>query len=343
MSKGTKPLEGIRIVELTTYVAAPGAARILADQGADVIKFEQIIGDPTRFQGYLLTCPTKEDENPCFDLVNANKRFVAIDIKTQKGMEIIHKCLENSDVLITNYREDALKKINLSYEQVSARYPEIVYGHINSYGEKGADAGDNPTAFALAQGVTAALLKRERTGKGDKVSVSLFHTAIWTLSQSILSTQYKAKYPVSYNESPLSSLTGHPYKCADGKWVIIMLLDFAKYFKPFYKSINREDLIDNSKFNTPLAAKQNQSELVEILSKEIGSKPYEVWGKKWKTLDIHFEALKHISTPPIQFREMGQAEYKTTGGAGANTVEILKSLGYTSKEIEEMKNNKIVK
>lgn len=399
-----KPLEGIRVIDLTTYLAGPGAARILADQGAEVIKVEPLNGDPARIQGRLLTCPIKDNENPQFDMENANKKFISVNLKEKTGLEIVYKLLENADVLITNYREDALVKLKLTYEELSKKYPKLVYGHVNSFGEKGPDAsrpgydfvayfgrsgfsldtvvdgsiplintggaGDHPTGVAIAQGITSALVKQQRTGKGDKVSVSLYHTAIWTLATLITSTQYKAKYPVQYNEPPLSPVVGHPYKTADGKWILIILFDFAKYWKPFCRSIGREDFIEDSKFNTPMGAKMNQFELVKILSEIIGSEPYEVWAKKWKALDIPFEVLRHISdvpkdeqaiinnflhpinypsgktvylpTPPIQFRDMGVPEYKTTGGVGADTVEVLESLNFNLKEIEAMRENRIV-
>lgn len=400
-----KPLEGIRIVDLTTFIAGAGAARILADQGADVIKIEPIEGDPTRIQGALLTCPIKDDENPQFDVENANKKLISVNLKEKEGLEIVFKLLENADVLITNYREDALKKLQLTYEELSAKYPRLVYGQVNSFGEKGAEAarpgydlvayfgrtgfsldtvaegsiplinlagaGDHPTSVALAQGVAAALVKQQRTGKGDKVSVSLYHTAIWTLATLITSTQYKAKYPITYNEPSLSPVAGHPYKSADGKWVLIMILDFNKYWIPLCKSIGREDLIENPKFNTPMGAKKNQAELVKILCEIIASEPYEVWAEKWKEADIPFEVLKHISdvskdeqahvnnflhpvnypsgktvylpTPPIQFREMGEPQYKTTSVVGADTAEILESLGYDSEKIKAMMENKVIR
>ncbi|MBR0599358.1 CaiB/BaiF CoA transferase family protein [Sinanaerobacter chloroacetimidivorans] len=399
-----KPLEGIRVIDLTTYLAGPGASRILADQGADVIKVEPLAGDPARIQGRLLTCPIKDDENPQFDMENANKKFIAVNLKEKKGLEIIHKLLEDADVLVTNYREDALVKLKLTYEELSVKYPKLVYGHINSFGEKGPDAarpgydfvayfgrsgfsldtvvdggiplvniggaGDHPTGVALAQGIAAALIKQQRTGKGDKVSVSLYHTAIWTLATLIASTQYNAKYPVQYSEPPLSPVVGHPYKTADGKWMLIMLFDFNKYWEPFCKSIGREDFLTDPKFNTPMGAKINQLELVEILCGIIGSEPYDVWAKKWEAEDIPFEVLRHMSdvpkdeqavvnnflhpihypsgktvylpTPPIQFKEMGEPDYKTSEGIGANTWEILEGLGYGPQEIMEMKENKLI-
>lgn len=405
MSLYTKPLEGIRVIDLTTFIAGPGAARILADQGADVIKVEPIEGDAYRTSGALFRCPTNEDENPVFDIENANKKLVSINLKTKEGLEIVYKLLEDADVLITNYREKALEKLGLSYETIHEKYPQIVFGHVNSFGQKGKDAnlpgydlvayfarsgflldtvaegsipplnlggaGDHPTSVALAQGVTAALLRQQRTGKGDKVSVSLYHTAIWTLATLIGATQYSAKYPVPYDEPALSPISGHPYKCADGKWILIMILDFKKYWGPFCKTIQREDLIEDTKFNTPVEIKKNQSQLVKTLSEIIASEPYCVWEEKWKAIDLPFEVLRHmhevpedeqaqinefvfpveypsgkkvyLPTTPIQFRERGSLEYKIPSGVGSDTSEVLTALGYSEEIIEKMVNDGIVK
>lgn len=398
-----KPLSGIRVLDLTTHAAGPGAARILADQGADVIKVEPLKGEVWRKQAIMLGFPTDDLENPCFDLLNGNKRFLSIDLKTDKGQKIFHRALENADVLITSYRDKALKKLGISYEQLSKKYPRLVYGHLKGYGEKGPESGrpgydmvtyfarsgimidtaaegqlpliniggigDHPTSVALAQGITSALVRQLRTGKGDKVVVSLYHAAIWAASTLILSTQYGAKYPLSYSEPTFSPVV-HPYKCSDGTWVIMMLVDLYKYWETFCKTIDRPDLISNPKFNTMKAIKKNQPELVDILSNVIVSKPYDEWVKRWKPNDIPYEVVYHmadvtydetarindfiqpvsypsgktayIPTTPIQFREMGTPPLKTTKGIGSETDEILQELGFSSEEINQMKIEKVV-
>jgi len=103
-----KPFAGVKVVDLSTVIAASSAARILADQGAEVIKVEALSGDLHRVQGAILGVPAQADENPVFDVENANKRFVALDLKSAAGRKILLDLLQGADVLITNYREDAL-------------------------------------------------------------------------------------------------------------------------------------------------------------------------------------------------------------------------------------------
>lgn len=404
MTDNTKPLAGIRILDLTTHAAGPGASKMLADQGADVIKVEPLEGEPWRKQAMMLSFPTKDEEAPCFDMLNGNKRFLAVDLKSDKGQEILHKALKNADAFITSYRDAALNKLGISYEQLAPKYPRLVYGHVKGYGERGPEAdrpgydmvtyfarsgimidtvaegqipliniggiGDHPTSVALAQGVASALVKQARTGKGDKVTVSLFHAAVWAASTLILSTQYGVKYPLSYSRPTFSPIV-HPYKCSDGNWVIMMMVDQGKYWAQFCKSLDRPDLIDNPKFHTMKGMKENEAEMVDLLSKIIATKPVDEWVRRWKPEDIPHEVVNHmadvpsdetarlnyfvqpvtypsgktayIPTTPMQFREMGDPPLKITTGVGSETFEILRELGYSQEEIKEMQKENVVK
>ncbi len=393
-----KPFSGVKVIDLSTVIAASSAARILADQGAEVIKVEALGGDLHRVQGAILGVPIKNDENPVFDIVNANKSFFALDLKHPSGKKILYKLLEDADAIITNYREDALERLGLTYEQLSKDFPGLVYGHVNAYGEKGEDAqkpgydiiayfgrtglsidtgtaenyplvnlagmGDHPTGVALAQGVSAALYKKLRTGLGDKVSVSLYHTGIWTTATMQPSVQVGNRYPQPYNEPVLLPVMGHPYKTADNEWVVLMLFDFDKYWKALCESLDLPELMDDVRFNTRLANKKNQRALVEILSPLIQSKTLGELTEKWSARDIPFESFRHMHdvvqdeqalvndfmrpitypsgktfympTPPIQFRESGTMEYKTSCAPGTHTKEILQKVGYTDEDIEKL-------
>jgi len=146
-----KPLEGLSVVDLTTFVAAPVCARLLAEMGARVIKVEPPKGDGWRGTGVSFL-PTRftQEENPIFNLYNSGKDMICLNLKTPKGMAIMHQLLEKADVFVTNNRPSALKRLGLHYEQLKVRYPKLIYGIVLGYGEKGPDA-DKPafdtTAF----------------------------------------------------------------------------------------------------------------------------------------------------------------------------------------------------
>lgn len=200
----TGPLSGIRVLELTTTVSGPMAAMTLADQGADVIKIEPpLVGDPARYLG-----PSRGGVSSMFASLNRNKRSVVLDLKDDDERAVFLRLVETADVLIENYRPGVLDRLGLGYETLSALRPELVYASITGYGDgpyqnrrvfdpliqatsgtaaaQGIDEAtnvrtvifDKVTALTTAQGVTAALLERERTGRGQHLPVTMLESAL---------------------------------------------------------------------------------------------------------------------------------------------------------------------
>ena len=161
MELSVRPLEGITVVELATFVAAPSSARVMADWGANVIKVESPKGDPMRNMGALVNMPTQPDENVAFDQQNSNKHSIVINLKDPDGMAVMHRLLEGADVFVTNNREDALVRMGLSYAQLADRYPRLVYGQVSGYGEEGPHK-DRPGYDITPAAVSAELcMKKE--------------------------------------------------------------------------------------------------------------------------------------------------------------------------------------
>ncbi len=208
------PLQGIRVVEVAMWVAGPSTTAVLGDWGADVIKLEDpTTGDPIR--GFVTR--TMGDPNarirPPFELDNRNKRSVAVDLRTADGHSFALKLIERADVFVTSLRLDAIERMKLDYATLSAKNPRLVYASINGYGHRGpdrnrpaydyaaawarsglmatiAEPGQSPPAqrpamidhavgLGLAGAISAALLARERTGRGREVNISLFSMGLW--------------------------------------------------------------------------------------------------------------------------------------------------------------------
>ncbi len=200
----TGPLSGIRVLELTTTVSGPMAAMTLADQGADVIKIEPpLTGDSARYLG-----PSRGGVSALFASLNRNKRSVVLDLKDDDEREVFLRLVETADVLIENYRPGVLDRLGLGYETLAQRRPELVYASITGYGDgpyhnrrvydpliqatSGTAAAQGPdeptnvrtvifdkvTALTTAQGVTAALLERERTGRGQHLPITMLESAL---------------------------------------------------------------------------------------------------------------------------------------------------------------------
>ena len=248
-----KPLEGIRVLELATYFAAPMCGHILADWGAEVIKVEGPAGDPYRTAYRGQRTPKFDDGCPSFDLENANKKFVCLDAKHPQGREALLKLAAQCDVFLTNNRPRALEKMQMTYEDIKAVNPEIVYADMTGYGSSGplkdkpgydytaffsrsglmadlspkgesvlttvAGFGDHVCAITLAGGICAALLKAKTTGVGEHVNTALYQSAIFIQGNGLLCTYYGREYPRDHFDCNSPLLTC--YKCKDGEWVYL--------------------------------------------------------------------------------------------------------------------------
>jgi crotonobetainyl-CoA:carnitine CoA-transferase CaiB-like acyl-CoA transferase len=400
----TKPLSGYRVVELSTFVAAPSCARLLADWGADVIKVEAGIGDPFRYFGGTMMMPNKENEAPAFELYNANKRGAVMDLKSAEGQEAFHKLLVTADVFVTNNRPEALKKLGLDYDNLKEKYPKLIHAVVTGFGEKGPDVdmpgfdvvafwarsgfladlvkpdeypvytpagfGDLTVGSTLFGGICAALLNREKTGKGDKISVSLFGSAIWYSGLMIMSTQprYGNVFPKArYNGNPLAI----PYRAKDGEWIMLSVIEFERYWGVLCKAIGREELIADPRFDTRDRMMENKPDLIKILEEVFQAKTSAEWMTILQKADIVHDKLRHLKdvvkdeqawandylynftfpngeqavmpSTPIQSVEMGDLPRERGPFLGEHTKEIMEELGYSAEQIERMKASKTIK
>jgi formyl-CoA transferase len=208
------PLEGIRVLDVSTYIAGPAAAVVLGDYGADVIKVEQPgEGDPNRSMVSVAAYPKSEVNYPW--LMDArNKRSIALDLKHASGRAVLDRLIARADVLITNFPLPVRERLRLRHEDVAGLNRRLIYASLTGYGEAGPDRdrsgfdstayfarsglldqlryegqpphfslpaqGDRPTAMALVAGILMALYRRERTGEGTTVATSLLANGLWS-------------------------------------------------------------------------------------------------------------------------------------------------------------------
>lgn len=124
-----KPLKGIKVVDLTTYMATPATGRVLGEWGADVIKVEAAKGDPLRVtQAAVFNMPMSDEENLAFDMCNLNKRFISLNLKSETGAEVMDKLLADADVFLTNTRTKSLKKMGIDWENPACKISEAHHG-----------------------------------------------------------------------------------------------------------------------------------------------------------------------------------------------------------------------
>lgn len=322
------PLENIKVIDLSSFAAVSSTGRLLADWGADVIKVESLRGDAWRQFACVGNVPATEDENPCWEINNSNKRDIALNLRDPDGMEVLHRLLKDADVFITNYRMKALKGMKLTYEDLAPQYPRLVWGHLSGYGEEGPDAkrpgfdvatywartglmldageptaaplsqlygfGDISTGTVLAGGICAALCKQMRTGQGSKVQISLMGNAIWSAGLVIMAAQdaYKDIWPKPRTMPP-SPLTCS-YQCKDGEWIIFCILEYNRYYPDFCNTIGRPDLITDERYNPLEHVKEHNTEFVHLLDRIFATKTRDEWCELFDKTDIVYDKIVHF-------------------------------------------------
>src|SRR6202008_128013 len=283
MEKGI--FEGLKVLDCASFIAAPAAATVLSDFGADVIKIEPPgAGDPYRKLPNLPGYPHSE-HNFAWLLEARNKRSLALDLSKPEGQAVLHKLAAEADVFITNYPPQVRARLGITYDHLAPQNERLIYASFTGYGEKGEEAnkpgfdsnaywarsglmdlvradldttparsiagmGDHPCAMAFYGAIVTALYKRERTGKGSHVSSNLMANGIWAsgvLAQANLcGAKFGERRP---RERALNAVTNH-YKCKDGRWLILSLLNEERQFPTSAPCPGREDLITDPRFAT---------------------------------------------------------------------------------------------
>ncbi len=319
-----KPLEGIKVVELASFVAAPAAGRMLAEMGADVIRVESTAGDPWRFYGVNCGLPVADEENPLFDLYNLGKRDIQLDTKTPEGKEILLRLLGEADVFITNNRLKSLVRAGLDYDSLKDRFPKLIYGLVTGYGQTGPDVdapgydgvaffsrsgmladmaepggypasapgcvGDGATGAALFGGICAALLNREHTGMGDFVETSLFGNAVWLCGTMSAFEQYGYHYPKKRSE--MGALYTF-YKCKDGEWLHLAVTQHDRYWKPLAEALNVPELAEDERFKNAALISRNRAQLIPLLEQAFSQFDYDEIAARLRERDIVFDRMRH--------------------------------------------------
>ena len=323
-------LAGIRVLDLTTFIAAPQCGRALAALGADVVKVEAPDKDYYRIEAPLFEVgiPCTEDENPIFLNANAGKRMIVVNLRSRDGIEVFRRLAEKSDILITNMRTAALEKLGVDYESVHKWNKKLVYGHIDGYGQKGPEApkpgfdsqaylarggylldltekgcvpnemvlgcGDSATGTALLCAVMAGLVKAQTSGEGGYYNVSLLNTAMWNASMHLTLLQGGLKQPTTRKE-PIAFALTNVYQCADGEWVALNTSqNLLETWRQLCTALGVPEAIDDPRFNTLKGQRENRAAAVALLDEYSAKKTYAEWDAILKKTDVAYERTARL-------------------------------------------------
>lgn len=334
-----KLLYGIKVVELTSYIAASSAGKMFAEYGAEVIKVEPINGDPFRQYGTTIGLPANDYENPCFQLVNSGKKSICINLKTEEGLKIFIELLQGADIFFTNIRNINLEKMDITYEKLKDKLPRLVYGHLSGYGELGSDAnmpgfdstaywarggssldlpyegsgplcspfavGDHVASLALLAGLLAALNKKKDSGKGEFVSVSLFGVSIYVNSLCIVPSQQgyaPDSFPMKRN-LPVSPVQ-NSYICKDGKGINLTFIEHERYWERFCRNVvDKPEWIDDIRFSTleEIIQPENNSYVTTVLIDTFLTETSGYWMRLMREQDLPFGIMQHFRDIPNDY------------------------------------------
>ncbi|MGE4616596.1 MAG: CaiB/BaiF CoA-transferase family protein [Gammaproteobacteria bacterium] len=318
-------LEGLRVIEVATFVFAPAAGTVLSDFGAEVIHVEPPgIGDPYRMLTRMRPLPECE-ENYCWLLDSRNKKSVVLDLKREEGHAVLLDLIRGADIFITNYHPSVLEELKLSYATLSAENERLIYAHGTGYGEIGSEVekpgydatawwarsglmdavrpgggelalatagmGDHPSSISIVAGISLALYARERTGRGTKVSSSLTANGAWANSILIQAALCGGKSYVPPTQAGTSNALLNHYRAADGRSFYLVIIKEADEFEQFCIAIERPELVQDPRFEKLEDRRANASELVQILSDWFAARPLAQWQRIFEEHAITFGSI----------------------------------------------------
>jgi crotonobetainyl-CoA:carnitine CoA-transferase CaiB-like acyl-CoA transferase len=397
------PMDGVRVVELGFWVAGPSCGGVLADWGADVIKIEPPEGDP--FRGLFVNAiGTDAPINPPFELDNRGKRSLALDLGTTEGQRIAFELIERADVLVTNLRPAWLERAGFDYESVARRNPRLVYAAVTGYGLRGPDRdrpaydigafwsragiaasltpagadppyqrgamGDHVAGITAAGGVAAALLARERSGRGQLVTTSLLRIGVFVIGWD-MSTQIRLgapAAPVTRTAPPNPVINA--YHDRDGRWFWLLGLQGDRHWPDLVRAVDRAEWLTDARFAGMRPRRENSALLVRLLDEIFATRTLTEWadifdrtGMWWAPVQstdqvatdpqveaagafvevpLGDEGTVRMVASPVDFSDTRWQPRSTAPELGQQSEEILLELGYDWETIAALKARRVI-
>jgi crotonobetainyl-CoA:carnitine CoA-transferase CaiB-like acyl-CoA transferase len=307
------PLDGVRVVEMTSWMAAPSAGAMLADLGADVIKVEPLKGDVVRGLSRQPKAPAGSPEiDYSFTADNRGKRSIAVAVDQPEGAGLVRRLVADADVFLCNLLPHRQERYGLDPDTLLDLNPRLVHATLTGYGTSGPDAlrpgydvtaffgrgaitdtgiepggeapqpraaqGDHTTGIAMVTGILAALRLAEREGVGQVVDASLMGTAAWTMMTDLSASLVDGRQGSKRDRRHLISALGNRFRCADDRWIILNMPE-AHWWPRFCTTMGRPEWIDDPRFVTVKLRFDHMPEIIDLIDEVFATKTLGEWGE----------------------------------------------------------------
>lgn len=395
MTSAQRPFDGLKVLDCASYIAGPAAATILGDFGAEVIKIEPPEGDPLRTM-YRLPGSPPADRNYPWELDSRGKRSLVLDLKQPAGQAVLHRLVAQADVFITNLPLPVRRRLAISQDDLLPLNPRLVYASLTAYGETGPEAekagfdvtaywarsglmdmvradqsaapsksvagmGDHPSAVTLFAAITTALYQRERSGRGGAVGTSLLANGLWSNSVQVQAQLSGVVYPPRPPRERAPNALNNIYRCADGRWLNLVVLNEARQWRALAQVLGLADLTDDSRFATSELRGAHSAQLVHMFDQRFATEPLAHWRPLLDGAGITFGLIGTLADIPAdaQMRHAGalvasdhgpgwtvanpirldSAPHCPPGAAptlGQHSLDVLREAGYSADEITQL-------
>jgi crotonobetainyl-CoA:carnitine CoA-transferase CaiB-like acyl-CoA transferase len=322
--------EGLKVIDCASYIAAPAAATVMSDFGAEVIKIEPLTGDPYRTPAQP-PVDARSPVNPNWLMDSRNKKGLSLNLASDAGRAILDRLARDADVFITNYPPNVRKRLRLTYEDISALNPRLIYASFTGFGETGPDAnkpgfdatvwwarsgmmdlvragdtppvrslpgmGDHPSAMGFYSAIVTALYRREKTGKGGHVGSSLLMNGLWANACSVQSTLCGDSVVRQPARADHLMPWRNTYQCRDGKWLALSIVHNDGRWEVFRKAL-QSPLLDDPRFQTTPDRKTHAKALTATLDRIFAEKTAAEWGAILDANGVVFGAVWAMSDVP---------------------------------------------
>ncbi len=317
-------MEGVRVVEVAEHTFVPAGSMILADWGADVIKVERSGGDA--FRSMRVTQTPGLDANPYFEAANRGKRSVGLDLTQPDGRELFYQLIGTADVFMTNMRDDARAKLGIEVAQLMERNPRLIYASGSGYGPRGplarsrgfdypsswcrsgsgfaqtrsdgqpppvqpGSVGDLTGGATLAGAISAALFRRERTGRGAVIEHSLYLIGLYIMSQSLIGASLGWERPEQPPRGEATDPLNNIYRTKDDRWLVLCFL-YDEWWPDLARKLNRTDWLTDPRYADAPARMKNHLSLVAELDEIFGNRTLAEWETELASLQGVWSPLK---------------------------------------------------